>query len=332
MKRRNFIEASSLALLGVPLLLSCAEDVISKGSTIISEPTSKKKLKVAITAPGGGVFNLSLVKKTKSFLEAEGYEVVLKESLFTTTGYFSLEDQSRAKELNELFLDESIDIIMCARGGWGCNRIIPFLDLDAVKNNPKIFIGFSDITTLINLFQDKCNLITYHGNMAYSSWGDFSYSSFKKVLGQKETVLKNHSSDKPIFLSSGIGSGKLIGGNLTVLTSMIGTNYEPDWKNRILCLEETHEEPYRIDRMLNQLKDSGIFEKVNGVILGQFNKCTPEEPDKSFSLDEVLNHYFNNFGKPVMSNASFGHVTNKFVIPIGRMASLNSENQSIELL
>lgn len=330
MKRRDFIESASLAFIGMPILLSCTEELATNSfKKLVKENEAKT---VAITAPGGGVFHMNLVEKTKSFLEGEGFKVILGQTLFSTTGYFSLNDQERAHELNTFFADEQIDIIMCARGGWGCNRIIPFLDLQSIRNNPKVFIGFSDITTLINVFYEKCGFYTYHGNMAYSSWGSYSYSSFKQVIQDHQKQLLNHRNDVVEFISNGEAEGVLCGGNLTVLCSMIGTDYEPNWNNRILCLEETHEEPYRIDRMLNQLKDSGVFTKIQGVVLGQFNKCEPEEPKKSFSLEEVFAHYFKDFGKPVLSNASFGHVANKFVIPIGRKAKISSKLKHIELL
>lgn len=330
MKRRDFIESASLAFIGMPILLSCTEELATNSfKKLVKENEAKT---VAITAPGGGVFHMNLVEKTKSFLEGEGFKVILGQTLFSTTGYFSLNDQERAHELNTFFADEQIDIIMCARGGWGCNRIIPYLNLDTIRKNPKIFMGFSDITTLINLFYDKCGFTTYHGNMAYSSWGNYSYASFKEAISQQQQQIKNHSADRINFISEGEAEGILCGGNLTVLCSMIGTEYEPNWNYRILCIEETHEEPYRIDRMLNQLKDAGVFRKIQGVILGQFNKCEPEEPEKSFSLEDVFDHYFTDFGKPVLANASFGHVANKFVIPIGRKVKITHTLNAIELI
>ena len=332
MKRKDFILQSTLAVASVPLLISCSQDnqVVSITPKLKKE---KKQLVIGITAPCGAVFNQRLLQKSIDFLKNEGFEVVLGKTLDTQHGYFSDTDEKRAQELNEFFKNKSIDIILCARGGWGCNRLIPYLDIETIKNNPKALVGFSDVTTLLNYIHFKTGLITYHGNVAYSSWGNYSYESFKQtIVNQQTEIVSNYKEDKLEVLSSGAAQGKLIGGNLTVLASMIGTNYEPIWKNNILCLEETHEEPYRVDRLLNQLKDSRVFNQSAGIILGKFNKCSPEEPNKSFSLDEVLDHYFKNIPIPVVKNASFGHVTHKFTIPIGMKASLSTDDLKIKLL
>lgn len=332
MKRNEFIIKSALAVASVPLVISCVEK-IDQPTILPKKQTTKTKIVVGITAPCGAVFNKRLLQKSILFLENEGFEVILGKTLDTQYGYFSDTDEHRAQELNEFFKNKSIDIILCARGGWGCNRLIPFLDLDIIRSNPKALVGFSDVTTLLNYIHFKTGLITYHGNVAYSSWGAYSYDSFKKsILNQEVSSIKNHHSNKLEALSAGIATGKLIGGNLTVLCSMIGTNYEPDWNGNIICIEETHEEPYRIDRLLNQMKDSNVFQQCSGIILGQFNRCNPEESSKSFSLNEVLNQYFKNIDIPVISNASFGHVTNKFTIPIGMKATISTNDLQIKLL
>jgi muramoyltetrapeptide carboxypeptidase len=332
LKRNEFILKSALAIASVPLVISCAENV--EPFTILpKKQTVKKKLVVGITAPCGAVFNKRLLQKSILFLENEGFEVILGKTLDTQHGYFSDTDEHRAQELNEFFKNKSIDIILCARGGWGCNRLIPFLDLDVIRTNPKALVGFSDVTTLLNYIHFKTGLITYHGNVAYSSWGTYSYKSFKDtILNQEVGSIQNYHDDSLKVLSPGTATGKLIGGNLTVLCSMIGTDYEPLWKGNIICIEETHEEPYRVDRLLNQMKDSKVFEQCSGIILGQFNKCAPDEPSQSFSLDEVIHQYFKNIDIPVISNASFGHVTNKFTIPIGMKATISSNDLQIKLL
>ena len=315
--------------------MSCANEEMQPN---ILPKTSQEKeiLNIGILAPGGAVFNYKHITKTKEFLQNEGFDVTLGETLKSNFGYFSANDETRAKEINRFFEDKNIDIIICARGGWGCNRIIPYLDLDIIRQNPKPLVGFSDITTLLNYIHFKTGMITYHGNMAYSSWGNYSYQSFDNTIVKQTTnKIVNHPSfqrkniSKPTVISA---KGKLIGGNLTVLTSMIGTEYEPVWKNNILCLEDTHEEPYKIDRMLLQLRDNGVFNQLAGIIIGQFNKCEAENPEQSFTLDEVFTQYFSELPIPVISNCSFGHVVHKFSIPIGQMAEINVENQSISLI
>jgi len=133
-------------------------------------------------------------------------------------------------------------------------------------------------------------------------------------------------------LTQGVATGELIGGNLTVLTSMIGTNHEPSWTGKILFLEETGEEPYRIDRMLWQLKQANVFKQINGLVIGAFTKCEPDEPQKSFSLADILDQHFKNTKFPVYKGATIGHIVPKFTLPIGLSVKINADNFTIETL
>jgi muramoyltetrapeptide carboxypeptidase len=221
------------------------------------------------------------------------------------------------------------------RGGWGCARMLDLLDYQVIAANPKIIMGFSDITSLINAVYAKTGMITYHGPCGYSSWGDFTKKEVSKaLLSGAPFKMKNPPENREVLrtLTSGTAEGRLVGGNLTVIQSMIGTEYEPNWNKKILFLEEIGEESYRVDRMLWQLKQRKVFDKISGLVLGSFKDCEPEEPEKSFSLDEIFMQHFLDCGFPVYQGASFGHLAPKFTLPIGVKAEMDASAQTITTL
>ena len=287
---------------------------------------------VGITAPSGSIWNKSHIDKIETILHEQGFKTKLGATLYEQDGYLAGNDEMRAKELMEFYEDKSVKAIVTMRGGWGCARILDMLDYTIIRNNPKILIGFSDITSLVNAVYSRSGVITYHGPCGYSSWGDFTMTCVKKALiSGKPFTLKNpgnYNTDLKTWVS-GKAKGELIGGNLTVVVSMIGTNYEPQWENKILFLEEIGEEPYRVDRMLWQMKQAGVFDKINGLVIGSFKDCQPEEPHKSFSLEEVFEQHFAKARFPVYQGAAFGHITPKFTLPIGVLAEMDADTFSI---
>jgi len=333
LKRRKFIKSSTLFT------------VTGFGLTTLSHPPStpqiirpKRLVKgdtIALTAPAGAIFNTKHIEHIENRLHKLGFKTIKGKTLFKHEGYLAGNDQFRASELHGFFKDKTVKAIITMRGGWGCARLLDLLDYKLIKNNPKVLMGYSDITALLVAITEKTGLITYHGPMGYSSWKSFSASQVLKVLIEGNPFRMNNPNDYKkdlATLSKGYAIGKLIGGNLTVITSLIGTKYEPNWEDKILFLEETHEEPYRIDRMLYQLKLAGVFNQINGCVLGSFNKCEPEEPEKSFNLNEVLNQHFKNKNFPVYKGATFGHLIPKFTLPIGIKVKIDADNHFIELL
>lgn len=334
MKRRQFIKTTTLLTAGGLILPSFTEINQAEQGKI----TPKRLIKgdtIALTAPAGAIFNTSHIEKIEKKLHYLGFKTIRGKTLFLQEGYLAGDDKLRVNELHQFFKNPKIKAILAMRGGWGCARILDLLDYDLIKSNPKILMGYSDITSLLIAINKQTGLITYHGPMGYSSWKTFSTQQVTDVLVKGEPFKMMNPKDYQkdlITLTSGKAVGELVGGNLTVVTSLVGTKYEPNWKNKILFLEETHEEPYKIDRMLWQLKLAGIFEQINGCVLGSFNKCEPEEPQKSFSLEEVLNQHFKNKKFPVYKGATFGHLIPKFTLPIGIKVKLNSDDFYIELL
>lgn len=340
MQRRDFIKSISTAavLTAAPKIYSSVEP-----KQKIKPPRLKQGDTIGLIAPGSYISEDEL-KDSIENLEKLGYKVAYTEKILAKTGYLAGDDKSRADEVNSMFADKKINGIICARGGYGCARILPMLDYNLIKNNPKIIVGYSDITALLNGIYSETGLITFHGPVGISSFNDFSVTYFNEVLvhPEKDLVLisakgedeKDNSGIQTIV--SGKAQGELIGGNLSVLNSLIGTKYDFDGSGKIIFLEEIGEEPYRIDRMLTQLIQSGKFDKAAGIAMGVFKNCEPKEKDPSFStsfsLMEVLFDRLSNLNIPVIYGLSFGHIKNKFTLPVGIIAELNTINQAITLL
>jgi len=340
MKRKNFIKALSLA--SASSFIS-SENFFSY-SSITYQKIKPRRLKegdtIALAAPGSYISEEELQDCIKN-LQSLGFKSVYNESILYKTGYFSGNDKQRAKELMEMFLRKDVDGIMCARGGYGCSRILPLLDYDAIKNNPKVLVGYSDVTALLYGIHSKTGLVCFHGPVGISTFNEFSTNYFKDVLislhDKLELISKpEENKPEPVTITSGKAEGELIGGNLSVAVSLIGTEYDVDTENKIIFLEETTEEPYRVDRMLTQMLMSGKFDKAAGIALGIFDNCEPkkENPsfENSFSLMEVLFDRLFGIGVPVIYGLSFGHIKNKFTLPFGIKAELNADEKKLTLL
>lgn len=335
MQRRKFIKNTGILVGSSALLTSfySFQEPVSQVK-ILPKALIKGDL-IALTAPAGALSNESSIEKIEKRMKELGFKTIRGKSLTEREGYLAGSDENRAKEINEFFENKDVKAILTMRGGWGCARILDLLDYDLIKNNPKVIMGFSDITSLVIGIYQKTGLVTFHGPTGSSSWKEFSTKNvFKTLVNGEKYILQNPSDYKNDLetLSSGKAYGELIGGNLTVVVSIIGTAYEPNWNQKILFLEDTDEEPYRIDRMLWQMKMAGVFKKVSGIVLGGFTKCEPEEPEKSFTLNEVFNQHFKDISIPVYKGAAFGHILPKFNLPIGIMAEINADDKTITLL
>lgn len=335
--RRQFISTAALASLSIPLL-GMKESVLQNDKLSVSQlkpPALKAGDTIAISSPAGAVWDESQVDKFVSILENSGFQVKRGQTLKEKSGYFAGSDELRAKEINDFFADKYVNAIFCMKGGWGCARILDKLKYDVIKNNPKVIMGFSDITSLLIAIHAKTGLVTYHGPVGNSGWNDFTVKYVKGVLVDKEQMVYSYpteDADKPYTLTNGKTQGVLVGGNLTVLAGMMGSTYLPDWKNKILFLEETGEEPYRVDRMLTQLKLAGVLDAISGFVFGKCVKCDAEEPEKAFTLKQVLEQHIQPLGIPAFYGAMIGHIVNKYTLPIGIKAEMDATSCSLKLL
>ncbi|MFH1195917.1 MAG: LD-carboxypeptidase [bacterium] len=294
---------------------------------------------IGIIAPASSVTDDSLIQKSYNYFEGLGYKVRLGKNIYKKNGYLAGTDEQRLVDLHDFFSDKNIKAIFCLRGGYGSGRLLDKINYDMIKKNPKIFVGYSDITSLQMAFLSKVGLVTFSGPMAATDFicelhpnaEDF----FWRIITSNKKIGKviNPNREKFNIIKKGQSEGILVGGNLSILISLFGTGYLPLLKNFILLLEEINENPYKIDRMLNQLRLAEYFKNMRGVILGEFVDCN--EPDKnknSLSLNEVIIDYFGKMKIPIISNFMYGHINEKLTIPFGIKSKLNASRSSVEIL
>jgi muramoyltetrapeptide carboxypeptidase len=337
MRRRKFLKSLTLSSLAFPSISSFPK-ILYEPQEIIKPKRLKEGNTLGLISPGGFITEDELKTSINNF-EALGFKVVHTRNILARDGYLGGTDEQRASDLNEMFEREDIDGIAAARGGYGCTRILPLINYDLIKKNPKVLLGYSDITALLYAVFLKTGLICFHGPVGISTFNEFSTCSLKDVLiyPVENLTLNNPltEEDNPeIFaIRSGKCSGRLIGGNLSLAVSLIGTPYDIDTSGKLIFLEEIGEEPYRIDRMLTQMIEAGKFKGAKGIILGKFVDCEPKKDNPtSFSLKEVLFNRLYDLNIPVIYGMSFGHIIDKFTLPFGLNAELNVNNQTITLL
>ena len=335
--RRQFLKTTGTILLGAPLISKYA--IVETEKNYLHDVLKPSALKpgdtIAISSPAGAVWDDVQIEKFSDIIQSLGFKIKLGQTLKEKFGYFAGSDELRAKEINNFFADKNVQAIFCMKGGWGCARILDKLNYDVIKQNPKVIMGFSDITSLLIAINSKTGLITFHGPVGNSGWNDFSVDYIKRVLMKKELVTYTYpdkDDDKPYTITSGKAKGILMGGNLTVLAGIIGSEYLPHWKNKILFLEEAKEEPYSIDRMLTQLKLAGVLQNISGFVFGKCVKCDAEEPQKAFLFKEVLEQHIKPLNIPAFYGAMIGHIENKYTVPIGAEAEIDAEKCVLKLL
>lgn len=317
------------------------------GSGFLSSTRFHPRIKPCILEKGdtiGMISPASSLSEEKEYgevvkeIEKLGFNVKVGQHAKEHYGYFAGTDENRAADLNVMFEDPEVDAIIPFRGGWGSNRILEFIDFDVIRANPKPLIGYSDITSLLLAIYARTGLITYHGPVGKSTWTDFTVSYFKKaVMQDKPFQMKNTAglsseiTSSTETLSEGQANGVLLGGNLTVLTSMLGSEYLPGWRNSILFLEDVGEDIYRVDRMLTQLKLNGVLNKINGLVFGKCTGCEVAE-GFHFTLEQILQDHIKNLAIPAFVGTNIGHIDKMFTLPIGIQAKINANKGIITLL
>jgi muramoyltetrapeptide carboxypeptidase len=263
--------------------------------------------------------------------------------LLARYGYLAGKDPERAADVNAMFADDKVRALIAVRGGWGSARILPYLNYDLIRANPKLLVGFSDITALHMALAARAGFTTIHGPNAASSWGELSLNSFRSIafagqtplyttpLGVEDRLVQRNGRTRTF--RAGRATGRLLGGNLTVLTSLMGTPYLPDFTGAILFLEDIEEAEYRIDRMLTQLALGGVLRRVAGVVFGQCTDCRARGPSiGGFTLSQVLQQHLEPLGVPAFQGALFGHVPNQFSLPVGIRAEIDAGAGTIRIL
>jgi len=304
-----------------------------------------KKLKkgdtIGLIAPGSA-FSKDAYNRTIKNIKSLGLKYKNANNLFKDYGFVAGTDKERIDDIHQMFSDNTVDAIWCVRGGYGTTRIIENLDYNLIRSNPKIIIGYSDITALLNAINAKTGLVTFHGPVGATELTPYTLDNFKKVLFSNSASVKipvfyNVEEENGAFVSSvivdGNMRGELIGGNLSLLSAMSGTKFNLHLKDKLLFIEDVGEKPYRIDRMLTQLLFSTDISKASGIILGVFKDCDVDPgTDGSLTLLETIKDRLEPLGLPLFYGFSFGHIKDMCTLPIGIEAKFDMSKKELVLL
>ncbi|MVM40966.1 LD-carboxypeptidase [Spirosoma sp. HMF3257] len=334
--RRSFLQATSL----VPFLSLTANQ---PPITVIKPSRLKAGDTIGLFCPAAPAYSQETVKIAQESLMALGFQTKLGPHIYDRYGYLAGRDADRVADLHALFDDRSVKAVMAIHGGWGCARLLPLLDYNLIQRNPKILIGYSDITALLLAIYAKTGLVTMHGPVGSATFNAYTVDWLKRVLIDGEAVTMRNPTEKGDNLTQvqdrittirpGLARGRLVGGNLTVLSHLVGSPYLPDWKNTILFVEDTHEDVYRMDRMLTHLKLAGILDQISGFVFGKCSDCGPGSGGYgSLTLDDVLTEHIIPLNKPAYSGAMIGHIRDKFTVPLGIDTEIDATAGTLRLL
>jgi len=278
---------------------------------------------IGIAAPAGP-FDHQTFERGVRVLKDMGFEVFVPPGLIEASGYLAGPDLHRAEFVNQLFADSSIDAIICARGGYGSLRILPLLDYATIANNPKVFIGFSDITALLTVLFNRCGLVIFHGPVV-TSLADASAQTGRCLMQVVSSDIQlNYPLPHGRTVKPGSAAGIVCGGNLTTLCHLVGTPFAPDFNDKIMFLEDRAEAPYRIDRMLAHMKLAGCFEGLAGIVLGSFENCGPMQ-----DVIRIVADAFADKSIPILAGLDAGHGQNNLTLPFGIPAVLDADGHCL---
>lgn len=298
----------------------------------------KKGDKIGVIAPAGPVAEERFAYVAQN-LEVLGLKAVYGQSVQAKNGYLAGTDAQRLADFNQMFEDPEIAAVWCVRGGYGTTRILDDIDFRFIRRNAKPLIGYSDITALHMALYHKSGVPGYHATMLASRWSLFTAEMTRKVLFAEESEFVfdgigegvREDGESAYTITEGTASGHLLGGNLCLVAALSGTHYLPSFKNAIVFLEDVGEEPYRLDRMLTQLKQATDIREAAGFVLGIFNDCQPKNPESSIGLRQLLEEQFRDMGKPTYYGAPFGHIDLIAPLPMGARASINASEKKLML-
>lgn len=289
---------------------------------------------IGIISPSGP-YRDGQLEKALPFLKALGLNYKIGEHCHKRWGYLAGSDDERLADLHAMFADPDIKGIICARGGYGAARITDKIDFELLKNNPKILWGYSDITFLHTAIGQQNQVVTFHGPMLASdvAGDDFAELSAKMFLQLFEPteLCYDESISELHVVSEGVATAELVGGNLSLLANSIGTPFEIETAGKLLFIEDIGEEPYRVDCMLNQLRQANKLDQLAGVVIGDFADAASTGDKPSLTLDEVFDDYFKDKPYPVLKGFKIGHCQPHFAIPLGVEATLNTDDKTLRI-
>ncbi|RPH07214.1 MAG: LD-carboxypeptidase [bacterium TMED46] len=289
----------------------------------------KQNSKIGIVSPSYWL-NVDVLNKTAKYYSDMGFRIKIGPSNKLKNGPFAGSPEERAEDINAMFADPSIDAIFCARGGYGCNKVLPLLDYELIKDNPKIFMGFSDITACLNSITQKTKMVSFHGPMLVSNKNgiiEFNMRIMQQVLsGTSDMIIDTPKETPAHILKSGVGRGPLWGGNMTLLINRLGTEDNINTDGVILFLEDINEYLYSFERMLIHMKIAGMFDKIAGLVFGELKDLKEEDIPFGKSSDEIIMDICGELEIPIVSNYPCGHGKYQATLPISIPAELNAND------
>lgn len=342
MHRRQFIGNAALAALLLPLAHGGGAMAAASPHKRLLPPPLNKGDTIALVSPSSATddpFDLQLAQEA---MQALGFQVKTGAHDTARRGHLAGTDAERAGDLNAMFADQDVKAIICARGGSGAARLLPLLDYDAIRRNPKVLLGYSDITALHCAIQARTGLVTFHGPIGSGSWNRFNVDQFQRLFFNRELMQYQNVSEagdelvprknRTVTITGGKAQGELVGGNLTVLTALAGSPYLPDFSGKILFLEEVSEAPYRIDRMFSTLKLMGVLDRIAGLIFGECTDCNPGDGYGSLTLPQIFDDYLKPLKIPAYRGAMIGHIRQQFIVPVGGKVEMDADAGTFRLL
>jgi muramoyltetrapeptide carboxypeptidase len=344
MNRRRFVQSLGIASLATqlpaPRVSAAAAPATIKPKRLAPGDT------VALVSPANATFNTVDLEIARESLTALGFKVRLSQHMMERHGYLAGEDKARAEDINKAFADRSVAAVHAIRGGWGSARLLPYLDYESIRRNPKVLIGYSDITALHLAIHGKTGLITFHGPIGLGRWDPYSLDYYKRLLFNGEQITYSNKQGlsternaltqvefRTLTITPGKARGRLLGGNLTVLTTILGSPYLPDWEDAILFCEDVQEDLYRVDRMLTQLKLAGVLGKIKGFVFGGCSECGPGNGNYgALTLEEIFADHIKPLGVPAWQGAMIGHAQPQWTVPEGAEVEIDATAATIKLL
>ena len=297
---------------------------------------------IALVSPSAATDEALNLQLAREAMEALGFKVTAGAHMASRRGHLAGTDAERAGDLNAAFADPDVKAIVCVRGGSGAARLLPLLDYGAVRRNPKVLLGYSDITALHNALLAQAGLVTFHGPIGSGSWNRFNVDQFRRVFLDRELMTYQNAVDagdelvprknRTVTLTGGKARGELVGGNLTVLTALAGSPYLPDFSGKILFLEDVSEAPYRVDRMFSTLKLMGALDRIAGFVFGECTDCDPGDGYGSLTLDQIFEDHIKPLGIPAYRGAMIGHIRQQFIVPVGGRVELDADAGTFRML
>jgi muramoyltetrapeptide carboxypeptidase len=295
-----------------------------------------------LVAPASANFLSEDVEIAQEVARAFGLEPRLGAHVRDRHGYLAGKDEDRAADVNMFFADPAVKAVLAIRGGWGCARVLPHLDWGVIRKNPKVLAGYSDITALHAGLHAMTGLVTFHAPNAFSAWPPFSVENFRRVVFDGEAVVMSNPpgteerlvqrENRTRTITPGRARGRIVGGNLTVLTALLGSPYVPSFDGAVLFLEDVNEDIYRVDRMMTSLGLAGLLGRVKGFAFGSCSKCEPGEGYGSLTLEEALDEHVKPLGVPAFQGAMIGHQERQFTVPVGIEVEIDADAGTITML